>query len=67
MPVSKVSRKHGISSATYFKWTARYGDLDISELNRTKGLGQELSRLKRLYADLSLENWALKDLIAKKL
>jgi putative transposase len=67
VPVNEIWRKHGISSATYYKWKAKYGGLDVSELKRTRELEQELFRLKHMYADLSLENRALKDLIAKKL
>lgn len=65
--VNEIWRRHGISSATYYTWKARYGGLEVSELKRTRALEQELSRLKHMYADLSLENRALKDLIAKKL
>ena len=54
-------------SATYYKWKAKYGGLEASDVKRLKELEHENSRLKRLYADLSLENAALKDVIAKKL
>jgi putative transposase len=67
VPVNELWRKHGISSATYYKWKARYGGLDVSELKRTKELEAENSKLKRMFADLSMENHALKDLIQKKL
>lgn len=67
VPVNEVWRKHGISSATYYKWKARYGGLDVSELKRVKELEAEHARLKRMFAELSMENHALKDLIAKKL
>jgi putative transposase len=66
-PVNELWRKHGISSATYYKWKAKYGGLDASDVKRLKELEHENSRLKRMYADLSLENAALKDVIAKKL
>ena len=65
--VQDIWRKHGISSATYYKWKAKYGGLDVNELKRIKDLEAENSKLKRLYADLALENDALKDLIEKKL
>jgi putative transposase len=65
--VKDVCRKHGISPATYYKWKSKYGGLDASELKRIKELEAENSKLKRMYADLSLENDALKDLISKKL
>lgn len=67
MPVKDVCRKHGISSATYYKWKSRYGGLGVSELKRSRELEAENSKLKRMYADLALENTALKDLIEKKL
>lgn len=66
-PVNEIWRKYGISSATYYKWKAKYGRLDASDVKRLKELEHENSRLKRMYADLSLENAALKDLIGKKL
>jgi putative transposase len=66
-PVNEIWRHYGISSATYYKWKAKYGGLDASEVKRLKDLEHENSRLKRMYADLSLENQALKDVIAKKL
>lgn len=67
IPLQDVWRKHGISSGTYYKWKARYGGLDIHELKRAKETEAENSKLKRMYADLALENRALKDLIEKKL
>ena len=67
VPVNELWRTHGISSATFYKWKARYGGLDASELQRARELETELSRLKHMYADLSMENRALKDLIQKKL
>lgn len=67
MPVKEVCRKHGISEPTYYNWKSRYGGMDASDLKRTKELEAELSKLKRMYADLALENQAMKDLIAKKL
>lgn len=67
MPVKDVCRQHGISSATYYKWKSKYGGLSVSELKRSRELEAENSKLKRMYADLALENSALKDLIEKKL
>jgi len=66
-PVNEIWRKYGISSATYYKWKAKYGGLEASDIKRLKELEQENSKLKRLYADMALENAALKDLIEKKL
>lgn len=67
MPVKDVCRKHGISPATYYKWKSKYGGLDASELKRIKELEQELNQMKRMYADMALENRAMKDLIDRKL
>ena len=67
LAVNEVCRKHGISSATYYKWRSKYGGLDASELRRIKELEAENTKLKRMYADMALENHALKDLIEKKL
>lgn len=67
VPIQDVWRKHGISSATYYKWKAKYGGLEVNELKRMKEIEAENSKLKRMYADLALENHALKDLIEKKL
>ena len=65
--VKDICRKHGISDATYYNWKSKYGGMSASELKRMKEMEAELSRLKRLYADLALENSALKDLDRKKL
>ena len=65
--VKDICRKHGISDATYYNWKSKYGGMSASKLKRMKEIEAELSRLKRLYADLALENNALKDLIEKKL
>ncbi len=65
-PVAELLRKHEMSSATYYAWKAKYGGLGAAELKRLKELEAENTRLKRLYADLALENRALKDLIDRK-
>lgn len=65
--VKEVCRKHGISDATYYKWKSKYGGLEMSDVRRARELEAENSKLKRMYADVSLENQALKDLISKKL
>lgn len=64
--VSELCRKHGISNATYYKWKSKFGGLDASDLKRLKELEAENGELKRMYADLSLENKGLKSLIEKK-
>lgn len=65
--VRDICRKHGISDATYYNWKSKYGGMSASDLKRLKEMEQELSQLKRMYADMALENRALKDLIEKKL
>lgn len=67
MQVKEICRQHGISDATYYKWKSKYGGMNASDLKRVKELEAENARLKRMYADLALENTAMKDLIAKKL
>ncbi len=62
-----LCREHGISDATFYNWKAKYGGLEASDLKRFKEVESELTKLKRMYADLALENRALKDLIEKKL
>jgi putative transposase len=61
-----LCRRHGVSEQTFFRWKARYGGLEVSELRRLRQLEDENSRLKRLMADLTLDNQALKELIRKK-
>ena len=61
-----VCRKHGISSATFYAWKAKFGGLEVSDAKRLKGLEDENTKLKRLLADAMLDNVALKDLLAKK-
>jgi len=67
VPVKDVCRKHEISDATYYNWKSKYGGMEASDLKRMKELERELGQLKRMYADMALENRALKDLIEKKL
>jgi putative transposase len=61
-----LCRRHGISSATFYAWKAKYGGMEVSEARRLKALEDENTRLKRLLADAMLDNVALKDLLAKK-
>ena len=65
--VVDVCREYGISNATYYKWKSKYGGMELSDIRRLKELEDENRRLKQMYADLSLENAALKDVISKKL
>ncbi len=61
-----VCRRHGVSSATFYKWKAKFGGLDVSEAKRLKALEDENARLKRMLADAMLDNVALKDLLGKR-
>jgi len=63
---AEVCRRHGVSSATFYKWKAKFGGLDVSEARRLKALEDENARLKRMLADSILDNVALKDLLGKK-
>jgi putative transposase len=67
VPVADLLRKHGISRATYFKWKTKYGGASVPELQRLKELEQENAKLKRMYAELALENAAIKDVLSRKL
>ena len=61
----EVCRRHGISDATFYKWKAKYGGLEVSEARRLKSLEDENRRLKKLLAEAMLDNAALKDLLGK--
>jgi putative transposase len=65
--VKDVCRKYGISDATYYKWKSKYGGLEVSDVRRMRELEAENAKLKRMYADVSLENQSLKDLLSRKL
>ena len=67
VPVKDICRQAGISVATYYQWKSKYGGLEASDLRRVKELESENAKLKRMYAEMALDNAALKDLIAKKL
>lgn len=64
--VAEVCREHSISDSTYFNWKAKYGGMTASEIKRLRELEEENAKLKRMYADVSLEVRALKDLFEKK-
>jgi putative transposase len=65
--VADICREHGVSQATYYQWKAKFGGMEASDIRRLKELEEENTKLKRMFANLSLENEALKDVIAKKL
>lgn len=64
--IEELCRKHGISSATYYAWKSKYGGMGLSEVKRLKALEAENGRLKKLVAELSLDNAALKDVVSRK-
>ena len=66
LPVAEVCRKHGISNATYYQWKSKYAGVSASELKRIKDLEAENGKLKRMYAELALENTAIKDVLSRK-
>jgi putative transposase len=61
-----VCRKHGISDATFYKWKAKYGGMEVSDARRLKALTNENARLKRLLAEAMLDNAMLRDVAARK-
>jgi putative transposase len=66
LATADLCRKHGISTATFYAWKAKFGGMDVSEAKRLKSLEDENGKLKRLLADAMLDNVALKDLLSKK-
>jgi len=66
MATADVCRTHGISSATFYKWKAKYGGLEVSEARRLRALEDENAKLKKLLAEAMLDNAMLKDVAAKK-
>jgi putative transposase len=66
VPVKEICRQYQISSACYYKWKSKFGGLSVSELRRNRELEAENSKLKRMYAEMAMENHGLKDLIEKK-
>lgn len=67
VPVAELVRKHGISTATYYSWKSKYAGVAVSELKRLRELETENAKLKRMYAELAMENVAIKDVLNRKL
>lgn len=65
-PVAELCRTHGMSSASFYKWRSKYGGMDAPMINRMKELEAENSRLKRMYADLQLQNDVIQEAMEKK-
>ena len=66
MATADVCRKHGVSSATVYKWKAKYGGLEVSDARKLRALEDENAKLKKLLAEAMLDNAILKDVAAKK-
>lgn len=67
MAVAQLARKHGISAATYYHWKSKYAGAGVAELNRLRELEAEYAKLNRMYADLALENIAIKEVLSRNL
>jgi len=66
LPVPELCRQHGMSDASFYKWRAKYGGLDASMIAEKKALEDENRRLKRMFADLAMQNELLKEALGKK-
>ncbi len=66
MPVPDLCREHGISAATFYKWRAKYGGMDASMMAEMKTMQEENRRLKKMYAELSMQNELLKEALGRK-
>lgn len=66
LPTADVCRRHGVSSATFYKWKAKFGGLEVSEAKRLRQIEDENTKLKKLLAEAMLDNAMLKEITAKK-
>ena len=66
VPVAELCREHGMSNASFYKWRAKYGGMDASMVSQMKAMEEENRRLKRMFADLSMQNDLLKEALGKK-
>ena len=67
VPVAELCCEHGMSSAIYYKWRAKFGGMDGSMIAEMKAMTEENRRLKRMYAEMSMQNDLLKETLGKKL
>jgi putative transposase len=67
VPVQELCRQHGFSKSAFYKWRAKYGGMEVSDLKRLKELEAENRKLKEMYAEISLEHKVLKEIVEKKL
>lgn len=66
VPVSELCREHGMSNASFYKWRAKFGGMDASMISELKAMAEENRRLKRMYAEMSMQNDLLKETLGKK-
>jgi putative transposase len=66
VPVSELCREHGMSSASFYKWRSKYGGMDASMVSQMRAMADENRRLKRMYAEMSMQNDLLKEALEKK-
>lgn len=66
IPVAELCREHGMSAASFYKWRSKYGGMDASMVSQMKALAEENRRLKRMYADVQLQNDLIKEALEKK-
>jgi putative transposase len=64
--IRELCRKHGITEQTFYRWRGKYDGVQVSDVKRLRGLEDENRRLKKLVADLSLDNAMLKDVVGRK-
>lgn len=66
VPIPQLCREHGMSSASFYKWRAKYGGMDSSMIGQLKEISEENRRLKKMYAEMSIQNELLKEALGKK-
>ena len=66
VPIADLCREHGISSATYYNWRSKYGGMEASLMSEMKTVAEENRRLKKMYAEMAMQNELLKDALGKK-
>ena len=66
VPISELCREHGMSNASFYKWRAKYGGMNVSMMSQLKVMEAENRRLKRMYAEMSMQNDLLKEALGKK-
>lgn len=66
VPVADLCREHGISNATFYNWRSKYGGMDAAKLSEMKAMTEENRRLKKMYAEMAMQNELLKDALGKK-